>query len=752
MSSKRPDVRIVNMRPVAGRLESVGAPISVDDMAGWRPLDEGIFANGNNLNIDGSLIAAPGKPLCAHAGAVMCQNGVVGGLPSRWPFVRFSVHENGESNVVVGERSLSGALSSGTSLSGTVRRQLIADFEQAYIDASASAADAGNFVAPVVAYCRFLDANGAVLHNTPPVFLRPSNIFNPYAQLTVTDDKLVEAYAVAVPTFSISVSFEPIECPEVAAAEIVITPQAHPYYPEGPAEIVKTRQNGSLRVSLPGYGCRFTDDNSASHERILRLLGASDKLGNSSLIVASPFSVAGKSVQIRKSGDNDAAVEARSIATALKSASERPLLREVLLAPPHRFSAACVAADASVVAWGGLKALRFEGFSPAYFAESVASDKAWRALATVYFANSRKAVSFSAEYPSSAPLSFSPVISYPSPDATRMSITIFCDGITRSRTFPLEPDTSGRRAVFINDGLKNFELPVTSASLVVDSENADVDFPGAIAFADSRQPFTLLSSAYIAGDVQALAVLPQADTSWEFGRCRFIAAGSGGISAVGYQISNKSFSARTLDTRACIGRDSLAQASDGVFAAVDGAILLIERGKRAPNQIINVSAESIAWVSETRELLAELPYGEYICWSIDHNAYYIRDDIKGSLLMAAGRPYALSDKKLARLDIEDPNSSPGIVVQWEFEPSIISPIAPCAMAIRAEGRLIEAVATIEAVSGSGNFEPLCSIAFSGTICSPLVAPILSRRCRRLRFCLKGDAENILFNSLILKTL
>lgn len=770
MSPQRPQPVVAGLRPGAsGALTAVSLPRTVEGRGGWRPLcvlSSGQMLFGRGTSVLGGAESgettlpfesnAPGTVRCAlpagpdsaivmsDKGALVASyaDGVWRSQPAsrRYPSVRFKAVDAGNRTCVVGDRTLSKSFGGGTSLSASARAAVTGDFEDAYLNIVAGASASGLYAAPVLAWCRYLDARGEVVLTTPPVLVRGSTGFSPWAETTVTEGTLVKGYSVDVPVFGIEAVFEGTPCAEVAMAEVCVSPQLHPYSPGGATNVTVTRgDTSSLRVSLPGYGLSVTGDAPSGRRRLLDVLGTCPEAGTVAVRVAAPFSGQEKSVTIGCPGSG-AVGDSNALDSALRTRRKCPTLAGVLLSTPHAVGARCVAADGTAVVWGGLRAIRFEGFPPTCFAATTGGTGKWRAMVTVTFGDRRKGVIFSGEFDGAAPQRLWPVLSYPSPDAREMRVGIFSGGVSRSATFALEPDASGCRAVYIEPGLKQIELPTVSSTQIVDMESADTDFPDMLAAAPASRPLDIAVTLRAKGEVQALSVLKTADSSWDYGRCRFVVAGSSGLYSLTVGSGLSSLMLRLLDGRSAAGADSLASADDGVYAALDGAVVHVGSKSRRASMLDVNPCTSLAWDCRRHELYLASSSAMAV-YSPAHGGSYLRPDLDGaSAMMCGSTPYLVREAWLARPDEDYGGNTVPVRLSFDFAPSGGAPARADAACAVCGGRLEEGAVRLSAVNGSGATEMIAGLSLSGDVRLPPVLRLFSRRHRCLRFELEGEAE------------
>ena len=90
---------------------------------------------------------------------------------SAWPAISVTAESAGDISVTLPMRVLSREYTSGMPLAAADRKALAGDIGRAYSDVLDSAQAAGASIAPCLARCRILDAEGNTLHTTPPVLL-----------------------------------------------------------------------------------------------------------------------------------------------------------------------------------------------------------------------------------------------------------------------------------------------------------------------------------------------------------------------------------------------------------------------------------------------------------------------------------------------------------------------------------------------------------------------------------------------------
>lgn len=696
--------------------------------------------------------------MCARGAlAVECRSGLwsVEAASRRFPAVRFRTANLGVRTFAVGARSIAPA---GTALSESARKAVTADLAQAYEALSAEIAADGLHCAPVVARCRYFDARGRLLFTSPPVLVCPPMPFEPAIETAfAADGASVGAYTLELPLFRIEAAFEAADCPEVRRVEVALSPALHPFRADGAARVVMLRNPaGTLRVSLPGYGCAVgAEGGPRLVERVIERL---DSLETTAACVAAPFTAAG-TVATVPAPNRAASAAGAAVDAALRRRVVPAAYHSVMLAAPHSFGAAVACAGgAPLMAWGRLTAVRFEGFSPEFFVQAPQSgepaggvDAGWSAEATVRMADG-SAVQFSGQLPGPVPASFGPVLCYPAPDAVELTLVVRAGGIVRRGVFALHPDASGCRALYVAPGATPVGLPVVQQAVAAVPAPSVVPFPDAVAFCDAAAPLAVVATARLGGaPVAALAPLRSADGAWEYGRHRFVAASADGIFSLALDGGSRAPSVKQLGTAPVASAAALAAVGDAVYAATPSGLLRIAAGRRRLARLLPGSFASLAFDPARRELLA---IGPDICaaFCLDHGGWYLRPEYAGTearhagadhfLATGAGGPYLTMD--------EDPDAAVDVAVDDLLCPG---PVQPRAFTLEASGSVAPAAVTLYAAPPAGTafahtgswgsgLVPLRSISLAGTVLRPVAAPVLARPCATLRLHIAATTSGL----------
>ena len=262
----------------------------------------------------------------------------------------------------------------------------------------------------------------------------------------------------------------------------------------------------------------------------------------------------------------------------------------VMLSPPHSFIARHAAVAPGIVLWSDPTVSRALPPCASTFAAATGS-VAWHAAVKVTFADGSSLVT-ATEGLDNAPLSFGPILSYPAPDAVSIHIIVKATGHpVRSGTFPLSPDPSRRRAIYIHSTLTPFTLPDTPAAYTIPAQQpAAVHFPGTIAAAPASAPLAPASLATLPA-INALAAPTASQTAWDYGRSRFYAFTASGIHLLNVDLTKPRISTSAIDRRVVAAPCAVACCDDNI-AAMNQAVKFIDDTRPAPEP--ETPAENVA--------------------------------------------------------------------------------------------------------------------------------------------------------------
>lgn len=694
--SVRP-LEIKNLRhDSSGCLVPVGKYQAIEGLDGiWLPLghigQRLVAASGTQVRAvaeegDASMLNAentlPGEAL----NAVSCQDGTLIAMtpagPARitiedenikvtrlydpFPPITLSATDSSPVTADIAERSLSRSYTSGR-LGTADSHDVIADITAAYLHIAAESSAAGLFVQPVLARYKLRDREGHLLYTSGPVLLCHSSGAQCCDTVGIYSDdrKTLKPYSIAAQSWRLSATFSaatPGLASEATTAEIWLTPQFHPCEPGGAGTVTVSRgtsaDNPYLQVRVPGLqnglGSNWKDRASSL---IMKAIARIDDIEERVAVITEPFGSTERTIDIAVSPDPDVASVSRRLSAALKAPVRRFTTEDVLLSPPHSFSASVAATDAATVAWGDITIRRFTG----YAAQTVMARKvtaAWRIFTKVRFSDGTS-LARTDSGTSGVPDLFSPVLTYPSPDAVEINMQITTAGTETTARFPLTPDESGRCAVYIAPAVKPFTPKNEVISDISFTSPPQDHLPDIVAIADASAPLTIISSGRPGGgEIRSLEAFRIASQSWEFGRSRFVAGTTKGLCSVGVSADRRSLSLRNIFNGEVSLRHSLAAAGTSVFALAGNPASLVEIPATGSARVYAGPDNYKAMVFNTQrnELTAFRADGSARVFCLDENGgSYTRS---GEPVLTATGNYIVTDTGVFRIDMETASRMP----------------------------------------------------------------------------------------------
>lgn len=694
-------VRTIEMKNLrhdsSGCLVPVGKYRAIEGLDGiWQPLghigQRLVAVSGTQVRAvseegDASMLNAedtlPGEAL----NAVSCQDGTLIAMtpagPARitiedenikvtrlydpFPPIILSATDSSPVTADIAERSLSRSYTSGR-LGTADSHDVIADITAAYLHIAAESSAAGLFVQPILARYKLRDREGHILYTSGPVLLCHSSGAQCCDTVSIYSDdrKTLKPYSIAAKSWRLSATFSaatPGLASEAATAEIWLTPQFHPCEPGGAGTVTVSRgtsaDNPYLQARVPGLqnglGSKWKDRASSL---IMKAIARIDDIEERVAVITEPFGSTERTIDIAVSPDPDVASVSRRLSAALKAPVRRFTAEDVLLSTPHSFSASVAATDAATVAWGDITIRRFTGYAIRTIAAGNGTATPWRIYTKVRFSDGTS-LARTDSGTSGVPDLFSPVLTYPSPDAVEVDMQITTGGTETTARFPLTPDESGRCAVYIAPAVKPF-TPNNEVISDISFTNPPQDhLPDIIAIADASAPLTIISSGRPGGgEIRSMEAFRIASQSWEFGRSRFIAGTTKGLCSVGVSADRRSLSLRNIFNGEVSLRNSLVAAGTSVFALAGNPASLVEIPATGSARVYAGPGnyKTLAFNTRCNELTAFCTDGSARIFCLDENgASYTRS---GESVIAAMDNYIVTDTGVFRIDMETASRMP----------------------------------------------------------------------------------------------
>ncbi len=507
--------------------------------------------------------------------------------PSAYPALTISAVAAGNFSAVTPTRSIPADFLSSSALRRSDVDALSDDLCDAYTRCADAAAAAGAYLQPALARYRLVDARGHRLFESPPVLLSRDasavSVPSGFIERSLSPEGLVGAHTLNIaawrPRIAIPVGFAS-QAPEVAAVELIVSEQFHPFHPDAPATALAVRRGNDhvVRVSLPGasFGISPSSEN-ASARRLAESCAAFDSMSRTvARIVLDPADDSARSLTASLSPGADIAASVRRMDAAI-AASKPPTATDGPVWPDTLWGSS-TASDASTLLWGGIARIRFGGYRLSSFSIARKADSGrWRGGVSVRFADGTERVVTAEEGSANAPTLLSPVLSYPSADAVEMRLQLTLDSLTFDSRYPLSPDPSGRMALYISPGFAPIDISQGEKKLfeVEDEVRAPGASAGAVAICRADEPLTAADIASIPSGAPVAAIAPalSGNQGWEFGRRRFVVATADALYSLA--VSAAGHSLRRIYARGISRPDAMAAAGPhGVYALTSDATLL----------------------------------------------------------------------------------------------------------------------------------------------------------------------------------
>lgn len=479
---------------------------------------------------------------------------------------------------------LGAAYTAGDRFSAADNRAAITAVSDTVHDIDMAARMSGRLWQPVICRVRGLDARGAELFITEPVLLtHPDGSETDIAvSFTSTDGRNLAPATVEVPVWQPQLVW-PDGCTPadsgLRAVELLCTPVL--YRRDLSKGRVEPRRRADQQwICTVTFGALGTGSGSFGGDGLLRhildIIGHIDTLAAPAWSGAAPAleNPAPQTIPAARSGsiDDDTATLRR----ILRHHSPAVSYADATARAARTFTAAAMAASGDTVLYADPVIEHPAPPQPQHFFAATAPG-AWHAYAEVKYADGSTSVTQTLGL-SGAPLTLGPLLSVPAPDAVSITIGVRnAGGLGSTGTYPLVPDPSGQRAVYIAPGARPFTLGDTSPVFAIpQAKPRPVSLKGHIALAHATTPHRPLCALH-AGAGRILAVQPAeaAQSAWDYRRGRFHLFADTGLHSIKTDTSRLSMSISPVDSRVLDSPRALAVTDEGLAASMSGDIVLL---------------------------------------------------------------------------------------------------------------------------------------------------------------------------------
>lgn len=455
-------------------------------------------------------------------------------LPDSYPIAEINATDSLTVSADIDRRELSGSPgSSRFEASGADCRNVTSDILDAYSTIRRKANNAGRFIQPLFVRYRLLDKSDNLLHVSPPLLIKGENE-NPLSKQLAfnSESPAIENHTIDAKAFSLEIKSDGTPDKRVAAMIVETTPEIDRMDFDGTAvlrQINDTHTGNSLiRIEAPLLSANAYDT---------LISGITDNLESLFTPVArieQPFSTEQVTVAIKRpvvSPETDYKAvnrKLRSLTTAGRSL-DNTVLRSI--SPPHSFIPEFSASNGSAILYAGLKVRRFTGYSIRHFTDET-SDEPWRATIAVEFSNGNETVVQSSEGDTGAPLSLTPMLSYPSADAVSMTVSLQRGNVNFRRKFALTHSVGQNLSYYLSPDMNpiKFNGFETDNYIIPAASGCQKTLPGVVVSAKTsnpRNPVSAITAQF--SKVNACTGADGNSSGWENSKSRFLIFTSSGI-------------------------------------------------------------------------------------------------------------------------------------------------------------------------------------------------------------------------------
>ncbi len=472
------------------------------------------------------------------------------------------------------------SLLEGAHAGSALRRKISGALAEAYGEVRAEAADAGLWVQPVVARCRYVDCGGATVSLSAPQLVGAAGLWQCMKLPSVSIDRrsdtdfTISPMSVSAQAWRLRVTVPARTAAGMERVARVIVEVS------GEIDPVDERAVGAVRFE------RVRDNTPACTAALpgatVGMAPRVESLRREAAEIAARIGERCRVALIVEPGDEAAQFTLLPGASAslAKTAKRAAAAAGELLAcvrPPHSFAATHAVRSGDCIAWAGITPRAFRGYHPA---EILAPGEESFVCTVEVFGGDRLIASRSAQVSGRA-RSFAPMVSYPHPGAGKMRVTFADSG--ESISAYLSP--CGDIAVAFGGGAAAGSGAVGASAFFGGS------LPGTVISADAADPLAAVSCIDVcAGRISGLTPACRSHSSWDFAKSHLYLFADAGIYALCFNAGRRYVSSTLLDPRsACSGGVYTSQA---VYAPVRGGLVRIT-GART-REFIALPVEAVA--------------------------------------------------------------------------------------------------------------------------------------------------------------
>lgn len=488
------------------------------------------------------------------------------------------------------------SLTEGAHSGSSLRRRISSALAEAYGEVRAEAADAGLFVQPVVARCRYVDSGGATVSVSAPQLVGAEGLWQ-CMKLAPVDiarrsdtDFTVSPMTVSAQAWRLEVTVPARTAPgmeRVARVMVEVSGEIDPVDEHAVSAVRFERvrdTSPACTVGLPGA--------------TVGMAPRVESLRREAAAIAARMGDCSRVALIAEPGDAPARWRVMPGEGARRAESVAP--GQSLLAcvrAPHSFAARHALRSGDCVAWAGITPRAFRGYHPA----EILAPGEDSFICTVEIFGGDALIASRTERVSGRSRAFAPMVSYPHPGAGEMRVTFADSG--GSIAAALSP--CGDIAVAF-DGAAPQESGTAGAQVFFGKS-----LPGAVISADIADPMAAVSCIDVcAGRISGLTPACRSHSSWDFARSHLYLFADTGIYALCFNAGRGYVSSTVIDTRSA-GRGGV-YTSQGVYAPVSGGVVKITGARTRQFIALPIEAEAVRAVGSEENILCTSAAGESV--------------------------------------------------------------------------------------------------------------------------------------------
>lgn len=478
---------------------------------------------------------------------------------------------------------LSATYAAGDRFSSADNRAVAAAIADTVRDIDTRARIAGQMWQPVLCAIRALDAHANTLFTTQPVLLSHPDTPDSdlLVSLTSTDGRNIAPTAIELPVWQPQITWPDGADPAaagIASIELLCTPVIYRADLTRPRVEPRRRADQSAFCTVTFMPLALGSGTFGSDGLTRRMLDIIARFDTISAIAWSGRP-ATTPATIPMATPSDLDTDIATLRRALNHPVSPVPYADALQAPGALITAASVTSAGQAVLYTHPAIIRAAAAHPAqYFATT--TDSAWQAWVQVTYADGSTRVT-TASGLTGAPVTFSPVLSVPAPDATSMHIVVrTAGGLSMAGTYPLQPDPTARRSVYIAPAARPFRLPDVSPVTTVPTESiAAVTLPDHILVAAVSAPANILfTTTPGVGSIIALSPAHTSGSAWDYNRSHYYIFGTHGVYTLKVDLPRRSTSTAILDCRVLDTPQALLTTHHGTIASVSGDLVRLRAG------------------------------------------------------------------------------------------------------------------------------------------------------------------------------